>query len=48
MFAQLGDHKESETYYSKIIRRQTSQIIVKDEDYMPTWGKEMFYSIEDP
>ena len=37
--AQLGDHKESDHYYCKIMRRAKNQNVVKEEDLLPAWGK---------
>jgi len=48
MLASIGDHKESEKFYSKIIRKQTNQDVIKDQDLFPLWGKEMYYMIDDP
>lgn len=48
ILAQIGDHRESEHYYSKIIRKQTSNQIIREEELLPNWGKELFYLIDDP
>jgi hypothetical protein len=48
LLAQCGDHKESEFYYAKIIRKQTGQQIVREEELLPAWGREMFFAIDDP
>ena len=48
MLANIGDHKDSERFYAKIIRKQTQKVFVKDEDLFPPWGKELFYMIDDP
>jgi hypothetical protein len=48
LLASIGDHKESERFYARIIRKQTSQNVIRDEDLFPLWGREMFYLIDDP
>ena len=44
----MGDHKDSERFYAKIIRKQGLHSYVRDEDLFPVWGKELFYMIDDP
>ena len=48
MLANIGDHKDSERFYSKILRKQNNKVWIKDEDLFPAWGKELFYMIDDP
>ena len=48
MLANIGDHKDSERFYSKIIRKQGQHNYVREEDLFPVWGKELFYMIDDP
>jgi hypothetical protein len=48
MLASIGDHKDSEKFYSRIIRRQTNQEFIKDHDLFPLWGRELYYMIDDP
>lgn len=47
IYAKYGDHKESELYFSKILRKQSSGVVViKDEDYLWQWGRQVFYLID--
>ena len=48
ILANIGDHKDSERFYAKIIRKQGQHNYVRDEDLFPVWGKELFYMIDDP
>ena len=48
MLANIGDHKDSERFYSKILRKQANAAYIRDEDLFPVWGKELFYMIDDP
>ena len=48
MLANIGDHKDSERFYSKILRKQANATYIRDEDLFPVWGKELFYMIDDP
>lgn len=45
--AEIGDHRDSERFYSKVIRRQAHGVI-SDEELFPVWGRELFYMIDDP
>lgn len=48
MLAQMGDHKESEHFYSRIIRKQAINQVIREEELLPNWGRELFYMIDDP
>lgn len=48
MLAEIGDHKDSERFYSRIIRRQTKGEIIREDQLLTAWGKELFYLIDDP
>jgi hypothetical protein len=30
------------------MRKQTNQVVIKEEEFMPKWGRELFYLIDDP
>lgn len=30
------------------MRKQTNQLVIREEEFMPKWGKELFYLIDDP
>ena len=44
--ADYGDHVESEQFFSKILRRQSGAIYIRDEDYFSRWSREMFYFLD--
>lgn len=46
IYSKYGDHKESEFYYSRILRKQSTATIIRDEDYLWHWGREIFYLVD--
>lgn len=46
IYARYGDHQESEYYYSRILRKQSTAAVVRDEEYLWQWGREMFYLVD--
>jgi hypothetical protein len=46
IYSKYGEHKESEYYYSRILRKQSNSLVIKDEEYLWSWGRETFYLID--
>lgn len=46
IYARYGDHKESEYYFSRILRKQTATAAIRDEEYLWQWGREVYYLVD--
>jgi hypothetical protein len=46
IYARYGDHKESEYYFSRILRKQTGTANIRDEEYLWQWGREVFFLVD--